>query len=434
MLDDFAGRRITVMGLGRFGGGAGVTRFLVNRGARVLVTDLADRSKLDGSLASIDDLIDSGLVTLRLGQHVMSDFTACDLVVANPAVPRPWSNPYLAAAAEAGVPITTEIRLLVERIDRQRVIGVTGTTGKSTTAAMIHHLLTRAGRRAHLGGNIGGSLLNALDDIRPDDLIVLELSSAQLHWLDEAADSPEARGFSPAIAVLTNLAPNHLDWHGTFEHYRHAKHAIFRHQSTDDRSIDGASIDLPREPLPLRIPGAHNQRNAAVAIKAARCVIELRRHAAARFLADFPGLLHRLQLVSERDGLRFFDDSKCTTPEATVLAVESFDDPSHVHLIAGGYDKGVELSPIARLAANLAGLYTIGATGPQIAAAASNDRNIHQCHTLDRAVGIAIDLMRAGDVLLLSPGCASWDQFENFEQRGEHFARLVDAHCPEPVA
>src|SRR5436190_4214762 len=159
---DFTGRRVTVMGLGRFGGGSGVARWLASQGADVLVTDLQSAEKLAEPIAEIQDLVDQGSVTLRLGEHNVSDFTTPDLVIANPAVPKPWENRFIRSAIAAGVPVTTEIRLLTERINRLKTIGITGSAGKSTTSAMIHHILVKAGVRAHLGGNIGGSLLNDL--------------------------------------------------------------------------------------------------------------------------------------------------------------------------------------------------------------------------------------------------------------------------------
>ncbi|MCP3904059.1 MAG: hypothetical protein GY715_10535 [Planctomycetes bacterium] len=416
------GKRVTVMGLGRFGGGLGVTRWLAGRGAEVLVTDSADAASLERPVAQLADLVAAGSVRLRLGEHVERDFTDCDLVVASPAVVRPWENSLLAAAAVAGVPVTTEIRLLVERLDRRRVIGVTGTAGKSTTSAMIHHLLDRAGHRAHLGGNIGGSLLADLDSIRDGDWVVLELSSFMLHWL---ASSPDAEGWSPRIAVLTNLAPNHLDWHGTYDHYAVSKQQIFRDQRDGDHAVRGDAI-VTGATLPLGIPGLHNQHNGHVAIAVARHAIDLDTDAAAARLADFPGLPHRLELVGEDGSGRWYNDSKSTTPRATVLAVEAFDEPDRVHLIAGGFDKGLDLSSIAELCPRLAGLYAIGATGATIVARAADTDRARSCETLDRAVATARDRMRPGDVLLLSPGCASWDQFTNYEERGEAFRALVN--------
>lgn len=482
--DDFAGARIVVMGLGRFGGGLGAVRFLASRGGDILVTDMAPAERLAEPLAAIADLVDSGAVRLHLGGHNVSDFTTCDLVVANPAVLTPWDNRFLRASRAAGIPITTEVGLLVERLPRRsRVIGVTGTAGKSTTSAMIAHILRACAPegpdRIHLGGNIGGSLLERVEALRDDDRIVLELSSAMLHWFsggrgdDAPRGSEEAfRGWSPGVAILTNLAPNHVDWHGSFEHYARSKGHIFRAQSRDDSALFGADVDLDRtlpllgfdaaSPPPahiqrdwparlraalpdpsgvrLRIPGAHNRANALLAIAAADAALQGAAPLASlvEALSDFPGLPHRLQLVAElraspdSDPIRFFNDSKCTTPEAALLAVAAFDEPgdagaSRIHLIAGGYDKKIDLSAIPAVAPRLAGLYTIGATGPALAAQAGAGAHAEFCETLDRAVSRAADRARPGDVILLSPACASWDQFTNFEERGHTFARLATA-------
>lgn len=430
---NLAHQRITVMGLGRFGGGSGVAQWLAKQGARVLITDLQSAEQLAEPIESLRDLIDADRIALRLGEHDETDFTNADLVIANPAVQKPWENRCLNAAQRAGVPITTEIRLLLEHLDRRQVIGVTGTAGKSTTAAMIHHVLTNAGGRSHLGGNIGGSLLHALDSVHPDDQIVLELSSFMLHWLGEGIGNETAHGISPHIAVLTNIEPNHLDWHGTFKHYEACKGNIFRYQQKGDHAIDGRAMPAPAHDIPLIIPGRHNQRNAQLALSATAHVLDAEPNDLAQLLSDFPGLPHRLQLVAENDGTRCFNDSKSTTPSATMLAVEAFDDPSHVHLIAGGYDKGSDITPIASLAPHLAGLYTIGSTGGALAEAANSDRAMH-CETLDRAVEAALDRLRPGDVLLLSPGCASWDQFTSYEQRGERFGQLLEAHWNRPAA
>lgn len=430
MVEAWNGARVTVMGLGRFGGGVGVTRWLLRQGAEVLVTDRATEDELREALEALETDANKspGRLSYRLGGHDQRDFTHADAVVANPAVPRPWDQPLLRAAAEAGVPRTTEIRLAAERLNRERVIGVTGTAGKSTTASMIDHALRTSGVRSHLGGNIGGSVLDQLDGIEPGDWVVLELSSAMLHWLAHDTGFRGAPGFSPAIAVLTNIRPNHLDWHGSFGHYQASKLNIRRYQALDDRFIDPDAIESSSFDVELAIPGMHNERNARAALLAAGAATGETPASMAGTLRDFAGLPHRLQLVhTTEDGRRCFNDSKSTTPEATRLAVEAFDDSGRgrVHLIAGGYDKGIDLSGIGALTERLAHLYTIGATGDRIADSVRDGQRVTRCGELDAAVRKAMERWNPGDILLLSPGCASWDQFPHYEARGERFTALA---------
>lgn len=486
------------MGLGRFGGGEGVARWLIEHaaapGAEIIVTDLKAPAA-DPALAEAAQRLerlaaaragaagpgrDGVRLTLRLGEHLEPDFTQVDLVIANPAVPRPWQNRYLLAAEAAAVPVTTEIRLLVECLQsgpdasaesprRPRVIGVTGTAGKSTTVSMIHHILQRleAGgvidRRSHLGGNIGGSLLGTT--IKDQDLVVLELSSGMLHWLAPGVGDRAWAGWAPDVAVITSFADNHVDWHGTLDHYRACKQrivgaatrAVVLGPGLDCREwvggIEGKvpavlevsampAEDLARLGGRLQVSGSHNAMNAAAAALACRSVLGagVSIDAIADTLADFTGLPHRLELVaSTADGRRFINDSKATTPEATLLALHAMGAPPswrRVHLIVGGYDKEIDLAALAGLAPALAGMYTIGAVGPAIARQAAQACGgraeaglppVHACGDLERAVAEALRRMRAGETLLLSPGCASWDQFPNFEVRGQRFAALVRA-------
>ncbi|MEM8835639.1 MAG: Mur ligase family protein [Planctomycetota bacterium] len=433
-LRDLAGARVTVMGLGRFGGGLGVTRWLAKQGADVLLTDLASEHDLADPLAELQHLIDDGRITLRLGEHNVSDFTSCDLVIANPAVPKPWDNRFLRSAQAAGVPITTEIELLVTNLPQAaRTIGVTGTAGKSTTSAMIHHALEQvANTPVHLGGNIGGSLLDSLGDVSDTHVVVLELSSAMLYWL---RDSP----WSPDVAVLTNIASNHLDWHGSVQHYVESKQRIAGHATrtlvlgpdaqpwatgADTKRVSVEDIEsLPR----LRTPGAHNRINGATALLAA---LELHddRDRLAHAIAMFPGLPHRLRFIGAwPNGVRAFDDSKCTTPEAAALAIEAIRETTAgtIHLIAGGHDKGVDLSPMTHAAKqHEATVYAIGATATAIANLVGEA--CVEAGTLDLALAAIADRLQPGDAVLLSPGCASWDQFSNYEERGARFEACLN--------
>jgi len=465
-------QRVTIMGLGRFGGGLGAARWLLGQGAQVTVTDLQSREQLAAPIAELTALGAGERLQLRLGAHDPRDFIESELIVVNPAVPKPWQNELLSMAIAHGVPITTEVGLLIDHLPTKRTIGITGTAGKSTTATLIHRLLVASGRRAWLGGNIGGSLLAQLDRIGPDDWVVLELSSFMLHWLGGASGRP----WSPRVAALTNLAPNHLDWHGNFDHYSSAKAAIRSHQCEGGRFVTRFDRELPSDAamaampaqsaagawwsapfvsglgdrlaprMRLEMPGAHAQRNALLALDALGAALacegmsdeeiaeiaEIAADPLLETLATFKGLPHRLALVCDREGVRWFDDSKSTTPEATLVAISAFTDPARVHLIAGGYDKGADLAPIRDLSARLAGLYSIGATGAKLVATpsgaetgGSTTTRAEYCETLETAVARAAERARPGDVVILSPGCASWDQFANYEERGRLFAELV---------
>lgn len=454
-----------VMGLGLFGGGLGVTKWLAGQGWKVLVTDTKGRADLAAPLAELRDLVERGVVELRLGEHHEEDFTSADLVIANVAVPRPWENAFLEAARARGVPITTEIGLFIERLPTGVLtLGVTGSVGKSTTSAMIADILTvavdqseskAAGAgatrppRVFYGGNIGVSLLSSLAEIQPGDIVVLELSSAMLHWLE---------GWSPHVAVVTTFAPNHIDWHHTLEHYRASKQGILNSQEPGDIAVLGAdAADWASRPGVRRItlsnderierlgvPGVHNQRNAAMAVTAACVGVEwgrshsiswasVDRERAIDIVRQFRGLPDRLELVlrAEKPVVSCFNDSKSTTPESTLLAIEAFSEdpgPGHVHLIAGGYDKGAELNAMAKACAPLGGVYTIGHTGQRIAEAVrSVGGKVLECGTLDNAVASAWERLADGDVLLLSPACASWDQFSNYQERGRRFTEFVRA-------
>ena len=422
-------QKVVVMDLGRFGGGIGVTRYLVQQGARVLVTDQLPESKLAQSVAKLKSLP----VTYRLGGHDHEDFKCADIVVVNPAVD-PRSNAYLQTAIDHRVKLTSEIRLLAAALpDRNRVIGITGTAGKSTTTAMTGSILSACHHtgKTWVGGNLGGSLLPHVNEITAEDWVVLELSSFMLEGLDEDH-------WSPHIAALTNLSDNHLDRHGTIDAYAVAKQSIFNHQHAQDVAIFPPHLNhyftsfaqykplhLPKATIPLLVPGMHNQINAHLALLVCEQA-GIDRQQAIGALREFPGLPHRLQLVVEHESVRYFNDSKCTTPSAAKLAMDCFE-PGSIHIILGGFDKQADLTDLAVHASDVCRvIYTIGQTGPAIAhAARSGKAQVVECETLEKAVAATTTRIHRNDVVLLSPACASWDQFTNYEARGNAFVSLV---------
>jgi UDP-N-acetylmuramoylalanine--D-glutamate ligase len=466
MSDEFRGKRVTVMGLGSFGGGVGAVQFFVAQGANVTLTDLKPVGDLAAALAAIGQ---SDRVVLHLGGHNEKDFRDTDLVVASPAVPR--DSRYLKMARDAGVAVTSEMNLFWER-NRGRTIGVTGSNGKSTTTAMIHALLTNGEKRVWLGGNIGKSLLPVVDQIQAGDWVVLELSSFQLEDL-------AALGPNPHVAVVTNFSPNHLDRHGTVEAYRAAKQNILRWQTVDrfavlnqsDPDVSGwptkahkiwfgredegrqgmfaVGFDSykrralfrfgPREQvLPLgnwlNLPGVHNFQNA-LAASCAALVLGNGRAEIEAGLSKFAGLPHRLQLVAETAGRKFYNDSKATTPEATLLALDSFRAP--VVLLAGGYDKGLDLGELARgiVARHVKAVALLGQTGAGLKEllreADPQGTTVAKVHvTFEAAIQWAAAQSAEGEIVLLSPGCASYDWFPNYEARGDEFTRLAQAWRP----
>ena len=424
------GLRATVMGLGHFGGGVAAARWLARQGAAVTVTDLARSEHLAEALAALEG---GSIAAFHLGGHRQQDFLGADLVVVNPAV-RP-DHPLVRLAADCGARITSEIELFLDACPA-RVVGVTGSNGKSTTAAMAAEILRADGRRTWLGGNIGGSLLDQLPEMTPDDWAVLELSSFQLWHL-----SPRARGVD--VAIVTNCSPNHLNWHPTWEHYVAAKQRILALQPPDGLAVlNTANPDLSGwarlvrgrllPPLaderipPLRVPGRHNRRNAACAAAAAMG-IGCSRFAVERGLAEFAGLAQRLELVATVGGRLFYNDSASTTPESTIEALGSL--PKPLWLLAGGSDKGADLDPmLAATTENARGAAFFGSVGPRLhERLAGLSPSLPACSTplLPDALGWCWTISQPGDSIVLSPGFSSHDQFTNYRQRGEAFVGLV---------
>jgi len=471
----FSGKTILIMGLGRFGGGVDVAEFVTNAGAKVIVTDLASVEQLKDSIKKLEKFPD---IEFHLGSHDPADFQQADIIVANPAVAP--DNEFLKLASWHNKFVTYQINIFFELCPAP-IIGITGANGKSTTAALTAHLLRSAGeeRRAMseesvsaskakqsqttqyairntqyanvwLSGNIGNEpLLTILDQITPNDLVVLELSSFQLEQLAQIEKAPK-------VALLTNLTPNHLDRYGTFDDYRAAKENIFKFQKLDRNfpavsifnaedkigaewfekykkdkgricikfSTDDVSEEIRKS---FSLPGRANLSNLAAAIAIARHFgIDDDRIKSS--LPEFEPLPHRLELVAEINGVSWYNDSKATTPQSAIASLEAFDRPTII--IAGGYDKNLPFDELGqKIAQNAKAAVLLGQTAEKIAdeiqAFPQANTKIEIVGSLSEAVELASRLAVSGDVVLLSPACASYDMFDNFEQRGREFCRLI---------
>ena len=441
----FAGKKVLVMGLGRFGGGVDVAKFAYNTGAKVTITDLAPAERLSDSLKQLKEFSN---IEYHLGSHCARDFEQADIIVANPAVPA--DNEFLEIARRHNKLITSQVNIFFE-LCPTTIIGITGANGKSTTAALTAHLLksTRY-ENVWLSGNIGNQpLLMLLEEISADDLVVLELSSFQLEQLAQIKKAPQ-------VALLTNLTPNHLDRYGTFADYCRAKENIFRFQKPDEESppvsffnaedelgaewFEKYSKDTGRICLKFStddvseeirsdftLPGRANLSNLAAATAVAK-YFGVGDEAIKNCLPEFKPLPHRLELVVQVKGVSWYNDSKATTPDSAIAALEAFERP--IIIIAGGYDKNVPFDEFGEKIARAAkAAVLIGQTGEKIAAAIRAGRadipTVEFAKSLAEAVDLAERLSTHGDVVLLSPACASFDMFENFQQRGRVFRGLV---------
>lgn len=425
-------KKVLVMGLGRFGGGVGVTKWLVEQRANVTVTDLKTAGELRGSISQLEN---SKLeIKWTLGKHDSQDVKNADLIIVNPAV-KP-DSPYLKIASKHRVSWTTEVNLFLERCPC-RVIGVTGTNGKETVVRMIEMVLRKKfesrERKVWVGGNIGKTLLDDLPKIKVNDVVILELSSFQLAWL------PIIK-YSPDIAVIVNLTPDHLDWHGTMVAYTDAKANILRYQEKTDVAVLNwldkrvkalakkarGSIVKVSQPtrIKLTVPGEFNKLNVALAVAVAG-LFKIDKKTSRNIIKEFKGVPHALEFVVEKDGVKYYNDSAATTPDATQAALAAFD--RKVILIIGGCDKKLPLKSLAATVKKQAKfVYAIGTTGEQIHELLQHKHNVVNAKTLEKALVLAAQRASRGDIVLLSPAAASYDQFNNLEERGERFKQLVN--------
>ncbi|MBN1124415.1 MAG: UDP-N-acetylmuramoyl-L-alanine--D-glutamate ligase [Sedimentisphaerales bacterium] len=456
-IDFFKGKSVLVMGLGQFGGGVDSARFACRAGAKVIVTDQTSPETLAEPLAQMADCS----IEIHLSGHREEDFgpEGPEVIIVNPAV-HP-DNRYLALARENDKYITSQIEVFFQLCPAP-IVGITGANGKSTTTALTAHLL-KAGlgaddvgyQKVWLGGNIGNRmLLSEIWEIRPDHVVVLELSSFQLEQLARIRKAPK-------IALITNLTPNHLDRHGTFEAYCAAKENIFQFQPTDPTDLcisifnsddlvtsqwfsryngqsgrtclEFSDRDVP-DSLAKRFPlaGKANRSNLSAALKVAQS-LHVPDDRIAQAVETFRSLPHRLEPVATINGVTWYDDSIATTPPSAIAALEAFECPRII--LAGGYDKNLPFDEFgAAIASHAKAAVLIGKTAPKIAKAIYQaDPNtpvqIEFTASMVEAVQKCAEIACPGDVVLLSPACASYDMFRNFEHRAAAFKECVLSLC-----
>jgi UDP-N-acetylmuramoylalanine--D-glutamate ligase len=443
---ELRGKRALVVGLARTG--VATALFCVARGATVTATDSRTEDEIGKEIAKLRE---AG-VTLELGGHQEKTFLAQDLVVPSPGVPA--DAPLLKAARGKGITIWSEIELAY-RFLKGRLIGITGSNGKTTTTALMDHILKNAGFSTILAGNIGTPLISRVDASRDHTVTVVELSSFQLELIET---------FRPNIGIFLNLTPDHLDRHLTMKAYGAAKARIFENQTEEDAAVlnaddpatnpyaptrprqywfsrkrrvaqgacvrgeeivfrgDGVEeVVLKRGDIPLA--GAHNLENVLAAVAAAR-IAGAEKGAIAEGVRSFAGVEHRLEFVAEIAGVRYYNDSKATNVDATLKALDAF--PGRVLVILGGKDKGSDYTVLQKPLREKAILaLLVGAAAEKIEKQIAGSVAIEHAGTIERAVEIASHAARPGDVVVLAPACASFDQFENYEHRGRVFKEMV---------
>ncbi|WP_158820154.1 UDP-N-acetylmuramoyl-L-alanine--D-glutamate ligase [Granulicella sp. S156] len=447
---ELSGKRVLVVGLGK--SGLAAARFLKERGARVTVSDARPATLI----AELPGLLEQGIM-VEAGSHGLLTFRRQDLIVVSPGVPA--STPELKQVRAMGMHIIGELELGAQYLQGQ-VLAITGSNGKTTTTSLLGEILQAAGKPTLVGGNIGKPVTELVPESTPETWSVLEVSSFQLETVET---------FRPRIAMVLNITPDHLDRHGNFENYAAAKARITEFQTAEDflvlnaedkatqmvaaktkaqiywfssrRQIkQGAFVHgetiffIPSEgakPEPVmpvaEIPlaGAHNVENVLAAVCAAR-LAGVTSEAIRTAVAAFKAVEHRLEFVRELHGVRYYNDSKATNVDATVKAVEAF--AGGIYLILGGKDKDSDYAAMGPLLhERVKTVITIGSAAEKIEHQLAGVVKIERAETMDRAVALAHEVAVAGDTVLLAPACASFDQFQNYEHRGQVFKSLVQS-------
>jgi UDP-N-acetylmuramoylalanine--D-glutamate ligase len=441
-MSSYEGKKVLVVGLGESGKAA--VRFFGSRGAHVTITDSRSVEEFEGVIESFREWD----VELRLGDQSRDVFLKQDLIVPSPGVP--WDLSQLNSARKEGIHVAGELETASREL-RGHVVGITGTNGKTTTTSLIGHIFQTAGLPTQIAGNIGRPILDVADSATDATWNVLELSSFQL----EAMSS-----FRADIAVVLNVTPDHLDRHGTFENYAAAKANLLAPQQVSDVAVlnaddatckvfgqsacartiwfsrtqplsEGITVDrgwILRDgervaSTALPILGSHNLENALAAVGAASAA-GVADETIARGLATFQPVEHRLEFVKRVDGVDYYNDSKATNVAAAIKALESFD--KRVWLILGGRDKGSDYAALEPMMdGRVKEVLLIGEATSEIRLQLTGPTPMVNCGTLEVAVERAHSRAREGDVVLLSPACASFDQFDSYGHRGQEFKRLV---------
>jgi UDP-N-acetylmuramoylalanine--D-glutamate ligase len=425
----FRDKRITVMGLGLLGRGVGDAKYLAECGAELIVTDLKSKEDLAESVAQLEEYKN---LTFVLGEHREQDFRERDFILKAAGVP--LDSPYIAEAKKNGIPVRMSADLFAE-IAKIPVIGITGTRGKSSVTHMIHAILSEAGKPVVLGGNVRGvSTLSLLPEVTPEHTAVLELDSWQCQGWGEAR-------MSPHIAVFTTFYPDHLNYyHENMDAYLTDKAHIFLHQTEKDTLILGKQCaptvidryaDVIRSrtvvtdelKLPdtwmLKIPGVHNRYNAALALAAARA-LEIDDEVSRKALEEFKGVPGRLELVREVKGIKIYNDTTSTTPEATLAALSALH-PFQTVLIMGGSDKNLDMSTLVAKLPEVKKVVLLAGSGTDRIKA--ENASVH--NSIEEAVAEAMSTAQKGDNILLSPAFASFGMFKNEFDRGDQFNAIV---------
>jgi UDP-N-acetylmuramoylalanine--D-glutamate ligase len=412
---------LTALVVGAARSGVALAQHLTAHGEKVRIADRKPEADLRQSLEQMPPGVD-----YRLGGYDESVLDGVDVVYASPGVP--WNSELLGQARARGIAVSSEIDLFL-RLNKGTVVGITGTNGKTTTTALTGEVLSMGRRPVIVGGNIGDTVLDRVDEITAEHWVVLELSSFQL----ESVEEPRLH-----VGVVLNITPDHLDRHGTLERYvdikaRAIEHADFSVLNGRDPIVMALAPRAhgqvvwfdrhqPRPPMPL--PGRHNMENALAAAAVGR-IAGIDDRAINDAIRKFKGVPHRLELVGEWAGVRWYNDSKATNPEAGRVALTSFPG-APVILIAGGYGGGFELREwVAEVLANTEAVILIGASADELARELHAHPKVLRARTLADAVSLAAGLARRGGVVLLSPAYKSFDMFKDFEDRGDQFRELV---------